>query len=77
MAKLSIGWYKLAVAMKPRLSSSNVRNADVHGESPREITMMNIFIPTTTIDKKEASRTSRGKILPCADLFHDMELIVG
>jgi hypothetical protein len=33
MAKLSIGWSKLAVAMKPRLSSSNVQNAEGHGES--------------------------------------------
>ena len=36
--KLSIGWYKLAVAMKPPLSSSNARNADAHGESIHEIT---------------------------------------
>jgi len=40
MEKPSIGWYKLAVAMKPRPSSSDVRNADGHGESTHEITMI-------------------------------------
>jgi hypothetical protein len=40
MEKLSIGWYKLAVAMKPPLSSSNVQNADEHGERIHEITMI-------------------------------------
>jgi hypothetical protein len=40
MEKLSIGLYKLAVAMKPRPSSSDVRNADGHGESIHEITMI-------------------------------------
>ncbi len=40
MEKPSIGWYKRAEAMKPRRSSSDVRNADGHGGSIHEITMI-------------------------------------
>ena len=40
MEKHSIGWYKPAEAMKPLPSSSDVRNADEHGESIHEITMI-------------------------------------